>query len=72
MVGALAVYWVLNSQGLIGAMLAISGGIFLYLGAIDFLPQVARGSGSRWEKLVPLMLGVGLMLIVILAIPHGD
>lgn len=45
--------------------LSVSAGIFLYLGASDFLPDISRlKRGNRWAKIFSLLLGVIIMLVV--------
>lgn len=62
--GALLVYFYLrNAHDKIGILLAISAGIFLYLGASDFLPEVGEEEKgvSTWKKLSLLVIGILLM-----------
>lgn len=59
--GALLVFFFLrDAHDKIGILLAFSAGIFLYLGASDFLPEVGREeSGStKWKKFALLVIGV--------------
>jgi len=58
-----------NSTLFIGIMLSISSGIFLYLGAIDFLPHISEGYKSKPKALIPLALGVAIMLVIITLVP---
>ncbi len=71
--GALLVYFfVADKPEVIGVLLAISAGLFLYLGASDFLPEVGKGKGKyRTSKLAVLLLGVLIMFLVIKLVPHG-
>ena len=56
----------------IGPLLAISAGIFLYLGASDFLPQLEEETrkGQSWKKFTALLLGV-LIMSAFTFIPFG-
>lgn len=74
--GALLVYFVLGKDAHenIGALLAISAGVFLYLGASDFLPEVADGEHNHgipiWKQLFLLIFGVVLMYLLFLISPE--
>ena len=71
-IGAFLMYYLSPEQEFVGAMLAVSAGIFLYLGAVDFLPEVqVNVVNSKLRTLAPMLLGVGLMLAVIAAVPHS-
>jgi len=70
--GALLVFFFLrDAEDKIGALLAFSAGIFLYLGASDFLPEVgAEEEGvSSWKKFALLVLGILIMYILSLLSP---
>jgi zinc and cadmium transporter len=56
----------------IGALLAISAGIFLYLGASDFLPEVEENEqrNPSWKNLAPLFIGVFIMYILTMFSPE--
>lgn len=70
-VAAVLVFWVEPSEEVLGILLSISAGLFLYLGASDFLPHAASGSISKRNMIVALLAGVGLMLFSMLMIPHA-
>ncbi len=71
-VAALLVYYINIDQKLIGTLLAVSAGVFLYLGASDFLPHISEyKANSRVKALVPLVLGVLVMSAILLFVPHG-
>ena len=70
LVGAVAVYFVKPSDYILGILLAISAGIFLYLGASDFLPHAGKHL-SKSKMMISLLFGVGLMMLSILSIPHA-
>lgn len=70
LVGALCIYQLRPSDWVLGFLLAVSAGIFLYLGASDFLPHAGKNL-SKPRMVVALLLGVGLMLISAWLIPHN-
>ena len=62
--GAFLVYFLLGeAHESISYLLAISGGIFLYLGASDFLPEVSESEEKegKWKKVMMVILGVIIM-----------
>lgn len=71
--GALMVFFFIkDAHEKIGILLAISTGVFLYLGASDFLPEVGeeeRGV-AKWKKLTLLVFGVGIMYLLTLVSPE--
>lgn len=69
--GAVVVYFLPLSHEFEGILLAISAGMFLYLGAIDFLPQVVSGKGSKKQRFLPLIVGVVVMIVTVMVIPHA-
>src|SRR3990172_8297487 len=71
-VGAFLVLTFSENNSLIGAMLSVASGIFLYLLASDFLPHIDEIKGSRLKHLMPLIIGALLMLVTLMAIPHSD
>ena len=48
----------------LSVLLAVSGGLFLYIGASDLLPRVHQGRQSTLKKAALLLCGVGLIWIV--------
>lgn len=65
--GALLVYfWGQGSESLVGILLAISAGIFLYLGASDFLPEVGESKDKRVVRIEFLLLVLGVVAIYLL------
>lgn len=70
-VGAYTIYFFDISESFIGFMLAISAGIFLYLGAIDFLPQVIEKESTKMKNIIPLVLGSLIMLVIFMLFPHA-
>jgi len=68
--GALVVYFFAqNNDALIGVLMAISGGLFLYLGASDFLPS-AGDEDSKGTKVIAVIFGATVMIFVTLMVPH--
>lgn len=71
--GALLVFFFMrDAHEKIGVLLAISAGVFLYLGASDFLPEVGeeeRGVAT-WKKLALLLFGVAIMYFLFLVSPE--
>jgi zinc and cadmium transporter len=67
----LVVYYSQIMQGGVGVLLAISAGVFLYLGASDFLPEVAEENNGKpaWKELSVFMMGVVLMYLLTLISP---
>lgn len=70
-VGAFALLAFNENTALIGSLMSISAGIFLYLGASDFLPKVIEGRKNKFAAISSLLLGVGIMLAVLSLVPHG-
>lgn len=70
-VGAFALLLFSENSILIGSLLAVSGGIFLYLGASDFLPQTRETNGKKFGAILPLALGVASMYLTFMVVPHG-
>lgn len=71
-VGAFMVYFMPIGDGVKGILLAISAGIFLYLGASDFLPQIEHVGGNKLKAVLPLIVGFVLMFLVINLVPHTE
>ncbi|OGD86997.1 hypothetical protein A2164_04190 [Candidatus Curtissbacteria bacterium RBG_13_35_7] len=70
-IGALVVFYFVASEQITGTLLAISIGLFLYLGASDFLPHIEDEKISRNKAVLSLIIGVLIMLIAITAVPHA-
>lgn len=70
-VGAFFVYFFASGEGIIGFLLAISAGLFLYLGASDFLPQLGEDKKGIMGNIVPLIAGVAIMVGTLMAVPHS-
>jgi len=64
--GALMVFYLMrDAEEKIGLLLAVSAGMFLYLGASDFLPE----AGKR-KQFLPLVFGAAIMYLLTLVIPE--
>lgn len=70
-IGAFSVVFVPVNEVLLGLLLSVSAGIFLYLGSVDFLPHATEGFASKPKSLVPLITGVLAMIFTLMAVPHG-
>lgn len=54
----------------IGALLAVSAGIFLYLGASDFLPEIEEGSVAFTRKrILVFLIGITVMFVLTQILP---
>lgn len=69
-VGAFTVYFFSHSETLNGTLMAISAGVFLYLGASDFLPKIKDQNNSKLKSILPLIIGAGIIMATILLLPH--
>ena len=69
-VGALVVYFLARGEIFSGYLLAVAAGMFLYLGASDFLPHAGEGIDKK-KSMVVVLLGMGLMYLTLSVVPHG-
>ena len=69
-IGAFLVYTLTPSEMVVGYLLAIAAGIFLYLGASDFLPHMSDHDSPKLSGLLSLLIGVAIMLLTFYALPH--
>lgn len=69
--GAFTAVFFAENHTFLGVMLAISAGIFLYLGTIDFLPNIHHGYSKKSQPIIPLVLGILIMILTLTLIPHG-
>lgn len=60
----------LNILNVSDYLLAVAAGMFLYLGASDFLPHIHEGKVSPAKSAFALFLGVVIMYLTLSAIPH--
>lgn len=70
-VGAFVVYMFNQSDVLNGSLMAVSAGVFLYLGASDFLPKIREQKLHKLKSILPLILGSGVIILTLLLIPHS-
>lgn len=70
-IGAFFVFFIFNDGSLLGVMLAIATGIFLYLGASDFLPNIHRHHINPIKSLIVLLIGVAIMIVTLKIVPHS-
>lgn len=68
--GATATYWFFGAGEITGILLAISAGMFLYLGASDFLPSVHEGN-NKYVQLFSFLAGVAIMILTLNLVPHS-
>lgn len=67
--GAFAVILTAKTLDVLGYLLAIAGGLFLYLAASDFLPK--PGDHLSHKKAIWVMVaGVVIMMVVLMTLPH--
>jgi zinc and cadmium transporter len=69
-VGALMVYFMNFSEVIVGNLLAVAAGMFLYLGASDFLPHANEGTSKKKSVLV-LLFGALIMYGALSIVPHS-
>lgn len=67
-VGVGFVWFFPATESILGYLIAAAAGLFLYLGASDFLPQLEKGQAKT--NVVALLAGVAIMLSILYAIPH--
>ena len=71
--GAIIVFFFMrDAHSEIAVLLAISAGIFLYLGASDFLPEVGEGEvkGKNWKLIFYVLLGSLVMYLLSVITPE--
>lgn len=69
-VGALVVFFWINQDSFSGYLLAVSAGMFLYLGASDFLPK-ANEKIDKVKALLILLMGIVIMFTTLALVPHS-
>lgn len=69
-VGAFSVYFLNPNETFNGILMSVSAGIFLYLGASDFLPKINSDGKNKFKSILPLLLGSGIIIATILLLPH--
>lgn len=70
LVGALLVYYLGANELVSGYLLSGAAGMFLYLGASDFLPHASEEMTTKKAMMV-LLLGVIMMYVTLSLVPHG-
>ncbi len=68
--GALLTFFWIKEEHFSGVMLAIAAGMFLYLGASDFLPKAGK-EVSRKKAAFVLFFGALIMYLTLVLIPHS-
>ena len=68
--GALTIYFFATGDQLPGILLAVAAGMFIYLGASDFLPRANEGI-EKSKAVGVLLLGVALMYLTLSIVPHS-
>ena len=69
--GAFFVIVVGNNNVFVGILLGFSAGLFLYLGATDFLPHIHESMLTPARSVLALLLGVLVMVAVFSLVPHA-
>lgn len=69
--GALFVIYISRDTTITGYLLGIASGLFLYLGASDFLPHLHEGEENSKINMIYLLAGVFIMLLTFAAVPHN-
>jgi zinc and cadmium transporter len=59
--GAVGVILFSGVEGLIGALLPLAIGNFVFVASADLLPEIRQDSGNPLVQLVIILVGVGLM-----------
>jgi zinc and cadmium transporter len=67
--GALMVVFFSTSEAVNGVLLSFAAGLFLYLGASDFLPKAASRQ-DKIKSILVILVGIAVMLSTLYLIPH--
>lgn len=70
--GVIFVYIFAENESMIGILLSVSAGLFLYLGASDFLPGRNDQEKTSIGKVLTVIVAATIMIFVSLVLPHGD
>lgn len=75
--GAILISYISPSEVVIGYLLAITAGIFFYLGVVDFLPHAFdsdhnASTTSKYAVVISVLAGAVIMALSLTAVPHGD
>ena len=72
--GALMVYFFIpqGAEEKIAVLLAVAAGIFLYLGASDFLPEIGEEKNKMrvWKQTLLVVAGAGVMYFLTFLTPE--
>jgi zinc and cadmium transporter len=68
--GSLVVYFFVTGTQLPGILMSIAAGMFIYLGASDFLPR-ANKEIEKTKAVLVLLLGAALMYLTLSLVPHA-
>lgn len=69
--GAVFMLFFVESEMVMGIFLAITTGLFLYIGASNFLPHIHDEKVSRVKTSLALVFGILIMVGALLIIPHS-
>jgi zinc and cadmium transporter len=74
--GAMIVSFIAPSEVVIGNLLAITAGIFFYLGVVDFLPHAFDSEHnssfkSKFKVVASVLAGSVIMALSLMLVPHG-
>ena len=70
MLGGGLIYLMIDNKQLIGILLAVAAGIFLYLGASDFLPHIEEEKQHQRKFVMAFLIGLISMISIIYLVPH--
>ena len=59
-----------GNESLLGSLLAVSAGVFLYLGTVDFLPHALGSFKSKPKGVIALIAGIVIMILTLMLVPH--
>lgn len=68
--GAILIYFFIRETEFLGYLLAIAAGMFMYLGASDFLPRASKEIDTK-KAVIVLLIGVLIMYLTMHIIPHS-
>jgi len=65
------IYVAQEAEWFTGSLLAVAAGMFLYLGASDFLPKPTDKKDVNVKKIAALLVGVVIMIVATTLVPHA-
>lgn len=68
-IGALSVLYLFSDETIIGYLLSIAAGMFIYIGASDFLPSPGSAASSK-KAAVWSIVGAAIMICIYFLVPH--